>query len=722
MSIFSGDNKLKKLLSAFNTRVGLLSFIVFLVWVKSMIAYFGVFNLRGVGPAELLLMIINPIGFTAICFAVLLFIRRTSLFYLATLVLTIAANFLLYLNILYYREFTDFITIDTMTGGAGMFQHGFDFGSVPVHLMDWVYWIDLVVIIVLLIAKKMKFDQRPVGAKRAFTYLSMGLALFGLNFWFGDFNKHQLILRKAQSDKTYIVRYLGLGPWMLTDGYYTNLANTQRKDASKESLQEIQKYIASNRYLAPNLKMYGIAKNRNVIEIHLESFQQALIDLKIKGTDGKEHVVTPFLNSIYHSNSTYSFSNFFNQVGQGKTSDAENLLETSTFGLPAGSLFAKYGSTQTFQAMPAILNQTDGYSSAVVHGNVGAFYNRLNTYKQMGYQNFFDQSFFDNSASNMSPWGIKDKLLFRDSVPLLEQMQQPFYVKYLTVTNHLTYTMDDEDKDPNFATVDSGNKLVDGYFETAHYLDQAVQQFYDYLKKSGLYDKSIIVLYGDHYGISGSDNKAFAPYVGYNADTFNSYDSTMLQRTPFMVDIPGQTNGHIINTYVGQLDVMPTLEHLLGIDTKKYVQFGQDMFASGRQDFVALRNGGFVTPTITQPSLNGNYYDTQTGLQIEKLNAQQEQYVKETKQKVSDLLKASDKLNNQNLLRFYTPEGFKAVDPKDYNYTVKATEKRLKKENEDLAARSNSLLSQNQGKSTLPDYSVEIPEVEKGQDSPKVKD
>ncbi|MFK5242896.1 sulfatase-like hydrolase/transferase, partial [Lactococcus lactis] len=134
---------------------------------------------------------------------------------------------------------------------------------------------------------------------------------------------------------------------------------------------------------------------------------------------------------------------------------------------------------------------------------------------------------FDNSASNMSPWGIKDKLLFRDSVPLLEQMQQPFYVKYLTVTNHLTYTMDDEDKDPNFATVDSGNKLVDGYFETAHYLDQAVQQFYDYLKKSGLYDKSIIVLYGDHYGISGSDNKAFAPYVGYNADTFNSYDSTM---------------------------------------------------------------------------------------------------------------------------------------------------------------------------------------------------
>lgn len=692
-----------------------------------MIAYFGVFNLRGVGPAEFLLMIINPIGFTATCFAVLLFIRRTSIFYLATLILSIAASFLLYLNVLYYREFTDFITIDTMTGGAGMFQHGFDLGSIPVHLMDWVYWIDLVVLIVLVIAKKVKLDNRPVGAKRAFTFMSMGLALFGLNFWFGDFNKHQLILRRAQSDKTYVVRYLGLGPWMLTDGYYTHLANSQRKDASKETLDQIQKYIASNRYLAPNAKMFGIAKNRNVIEIHLESFQQDLINLKIKGTDGKEHVVTPFLNSLYNNQGTngsvYSFSNFFNQVGQGKTSDAENMLETSTFGLPAGSLFAKYGSTQTFQAMPAILNQTDGYSSAVVHGNVGAFYNRLNTYKQMGYQNFFDQSFFDNSASNMSPWGIKDKLLFRDSVPLLEQMQQPFYIKYLTVTNHLTYTMDDEDKDPNFATVDSGDKLVDGYFETAHYLDQAVQQFFDYLKKSGLYEKSIIVLYGDHYGVSGSDLKALAPYIGYNSDDFNSFDNTMLQRTPFMVDIPGRTDGHIINTYTGEIDVMPTLEHLLGINTQKYVQFGQDMFASGRQEYVALRNGGFVTPTITLPSLNSRYYyDTQTGLQIDKLTPAQEAYVKSTKEKVAELLSASDKVNNQNLLRFYTPEGFTPVNPKEYNYAVKPTESRLKKENEDLSAKSNSLLSQNQGKSTLPDYTTDIPQVKDGQDKTKVKD
>ena len=80
--------------------------------------------------------------------------------------------------------------------------------------------------------------------------------------------------------------------------------------------------------------------------------------------------MTPFLNSLYHGQDTYAFSNFFNQVGQGKTSDAENMLETSTYGLSQGSLFATLGNDNTFQAAPAILKQRAGYTSAVFHGNV----------------------------------------------------------------------------------------------------------------------------------------------------------------------------------------------------------------------------------------------------------------------------------------------------------------------------------------------------------------
>ncbi len=73
-----------------------------------------------------------------------------------------------------------------------------------------------------------------------------------------------------------------------------------------------------------NPEYYGVAKNKNVLVIHLESFQQFLIDYKWHGKE-----VTPNLNKLYHANDTISFDNFFNQVGQGKTSDAEMMLENS---------------------------------------------------------------------------------------------------------------------------------------------------------------------------------------------------------------------------------------------------------------------------------------------------------------------------------------------------------------------------------------------------------
>ena len=109
-------------------------------------------------------------------------------------------------------------------------------------------------------------------------------------------------------------------------------------------------------------------KGKNIIVLHLESFQQWLIDYKV---DGKE--VTPTINSLYHSSNTLAFDNFFNQVGQGKTSDAELMLEASLFGLPEGSAMSTNGTTNTFQAAPAILDQKLGYSSASFHGGVPSF-------------------------------------------------------------------------------------------------------------------------------------------------------------------------------------------------------------------------------------------------------------------------------------------------------------------------------------------------------------
>ena len=110
-----------------------------------------------------------------------------------------------------------------------------------------------------------------------------------------------------------------------------------------------------------------------------------------------------------------------------------------------------------------------------------------------------------------------------------------------------------------------------------------------------LYENSIIVMYGDHYGISENHNEAMAQYLGKEVTPFVS---AQLQRVPFIVHIPGVTDngkGKTISKVSGQIDLKPTLLHLLGVNTKNDIQFGEDLFSPDHQDFVVFRDGSFIT-------------------------------------------------------------------------------------------------------------------------------
>ncbi len=689
---------MKRLSKLVNTRIGFFALLVFLFWIKTLIAYFTDFKLGAQGLVQYLIVLINPLGTTLLLFGLAFYFKRSRFFYPVLMGIDIANTLLLYLNVIYYREFTDFMTIATMTGYSKVNQ-GLSGSSLALtNLHDVFYWLDIVVILFLMLFRKIKFDPRAFSHRLAFAFTSVSLVVCGLNLMVAEMDRPQLLGRTF--DRVYIVKYLGLDAFTGYDLVKSEHVSQMRKSATKSQLKTVEKFTKEH-YAAPNKKLFGIAKGRNVIVIHLESFQQFLIDKKINGQE-----VTPFLNSLYHGQDTYAFSNFFNQVGQGKTSDAENMLETSTYGLSQGSLFATLGNDNTFQAAPAILKQRAGYTSAVFHGNVASFWNRNNVYKNLGYQYFFDASYFDTSGDKATGYGLKDKLLFADSIKYLQHLQQPFYVKYLTVTNHFPFDLDDEDKDSNFTTTNTGSSTVDNYFVTAHYLDQSLQEFFSYLDKTGLAKKSIIMIYGDHYGISNSENKNLASVLGKNADDWTDFDNVQMQRVPLMFVIPGSGgHGGIYSTYGGEIDVLPTLLHLLGISTKRYIQFGTDLFSSQHDQVVALRNQDFVTPKYT--SISGKIYLNSTG-KLAKLTKQEKKQLRADQKKASEELALSDSLNEKNLLRFYHPKGFKTVNPKDYNYANGL--KKEKKIEKSKGIQSTSIFSKNNDKTTTDSYSTNAPE------------
>ena len=686
----------KNYFSWVNKRLGFFGLLLVLMWLKNMLAYTLDFHLSLENALQHFILIINPIATSLLLLSVGLYVRRKKPAYITMMVIYFIMTALLFSNAIYYREFTDFITINTMLG-AGKVASGLGESAIKLFRpYDILYWLDFILLIFALATKRIKMDETPVRARMAFAFSTLAVMIFSGNLFLAESDRPELLTRTFSRD--YLVKYLGINAFTAYDGVQTYKTTQVRAQASATDMDEVAEYVKGH-YAKPNDQYFGLAKGRNVIYIHLESTQQFLIDYKLKDENGVEHEVMPFINSLYHSNSTFSFSNFFHQVKAGKTSDSETLFENSLFGLNQGALFTQLGGKNTFEAAPNILKQTQGYTSAVFHGNSGTFWNRNETYKHLGYDYFFDASYYNVTEDNSFQYGLNDKPFFQQSVKYLEHLQQPFYTKFIAVSNHYPYSQLSGDE-TGFPLAQTKDETINSYFSTANYMDTAVHEFFDYLKQSGLYDNSIIILYGDHYGISNARNKELAQLLGKDRDTWSNFDNAQVQRVPYMIHIPGMTQGKIIDTYGGQVDALPTLLHLLGVDTQNYIQLGQDLFSPDHKQLVAFRDGDFVTPNYTY--YGGVLYDNKTGEEITEPTEELKKQIEADKDAVSDQLATSDKINNGDLLRFYTKSGLKAINPDDYNY-LKNTD-RIEKIEKELGDKSTSVYSKHNHTSTTDKY------------------
>ena len=683
------------ILNFMSTRLGFVLTLLLLYWFKTMWAYSVDFNLDIQGPYQIFLAVINPLPISLLFIGLALYIKRTKLFYSLAFGIYLLLFIWLISNSIYYREFTDFVTVNTMLASSKVSA---GLGAAALELFrpwDVIYILDFPILAFFFFKKWIRMDNRPFNKRASFAVTSLSAMLFSANLFLAEIDRPELLTRGFSN--YYVVRALGLPAFLGYSANQTYAANKERSKASEADLKPVEEYIQQH-YAKPNPEYFGMAKGRNVIYIHLESFQQFLIDYKLK-VDDKEYEVTPFLNSLFHSKETFAFSNVFNQVKAGKTSDAETMIETGLFGLNQGSFMVNYGGTNTQQAAPFILSKNGYNSSAVFHGNAGSFWNRNTAYKQWGYNYFFDASYFTKqNSSNSFQYGLNDKYMLKDSIKYLERLQQPFYTKFITVSNHYPYTTSLSGDDLGFPLAKTQDETINGYFATANYLDSSIKAFFDYLKESGLYKNSIIVLYGDHYGISNSRNPALAPLLGKNSETWSSYDNAMLQRVPYMVVIPGMDKGGIIDTYGGEIDMLPTLEHLLGIESNKFLQVGQDMLSPEHDQIVAFRSANyFVTPEYT--SYSGRTYYTKTGEEITNPDEKTKEELDKIREAANLQLKISDSIQTGDLLRFFKGNDLGKVNPEDYSYTNSF--KALKKIEKEKGDKSTSLYNQRGNQSTV---------------------
>ncbi|MFC4778842.1 LTA synthase family protein [Paenibacillus sp. GCM10023252] len=335
--------------------------------------------------------------------------------------------------------------------------------------------------------------------------------------------------------------------------------------------------------------MFGKAKGKNVIILQMESFQNFLIDLKI---DGQE--ITPVMNKLAHSN--YYFPRFYQQVGQGNTSDAEFVVNTSFYVPPNGPATQIYAKKE----LPSIarLLEKYGYDTATFHTNEVDFWNRGELYDGLGFNRYYDKSFYGEGNDEL--WfGPSDEVLYSKTAEELQRMdakEQPFYAHVISMSAHNPFKLPEEKYKMTLPEryVDT---YVGNYIQSQNYADYCLGLFLADLEKRGLLEDSILMFYGDHRGLPvfslDEDDRVLLEEI---------FGRTYLERdminVPFVIAGQGVTTAAEFKQLGGQVDILPTLANLLGVSMKDQIHFGQDLLNQKQYNLLPQRyylpTGSFV--------------------------------------------------------------------------------------------------------------------------------
>src|SRR5690606_35813216 len=122
----------------------------------------------------------------------------------------------------------------------------------------------------------------------------------------------------------------------------------------------------------------------------------------------------------------------------------------------------------------------------------------------------------------------------------------------ITVSSHHPYQIAEQFQKLTLPESLIGTQLGN-YLQTIHYVDEQLGILIEQLKQEKLWDSSMLVLYGDHFGLQPKDNDA--KWVGEQLGI--QYDELISRfNIPFIIHIP-DLKGETIEQVGGQIDIVP---------------------------------------------------------------------------------------------------------------------------------------------------------------------
>ncbi|WP_010418951.1 LTA synthase family protein [Anaerophaga thermohalophila] len=271
----------------------------------------------------------------------------------------------------------------------------------------------------------------------------------------------------------------------------------------------------------------------NIVVILLESFSAQAI-AAMGGED-----VTPNLNrlmeeGIFFSN-TYStsFRSDHGIVG----------VLTGYPGIPGYSIMQYPDKSRHLNFIPQKLKEAGYKDFNFLYGGDMKFKNMKSLITLAGFDDVVDIDDFPKENQGKK-WGVHDEYTFDRFVTMIQNSESPSFNFFFTLSSHEPFDVPME------------RVYEDDYYNSVHYTDRCLGNFFEEMKTSGIWDNTLFILVADH-GVVGPEKLGYTKSRRYHIPMVWTGGPLTVKDTS-------------VNTYASQIDLASTLLNQLQIDASGF--------------------------------------------------------------------------------------------------------------------------------------------------------
>ncbi len=489
-----------------------------------------------------------------------------------------AFSLLMIADLWYFRAYKTFLS-------ARLWQETANLRGLGASILSMFRAVDLVFLADLVVLLPLALLLRPLyrGARRA---LALAVLLPAAAVVCLEVEHRRLDVPGAESDQRLVapcwearqtISYqspLGFHVFDLASVYLEN----RRVTITPAERAAIREWFASKREPLPDNRYRGMLRGRNLIVVQVESLESFVVSRSIDG-----QAITPVLDGLLPNSLWFPY--VYDQVNEGSSSDADLMINTSVYPVRRGSTFFRFPDT-AYNSMPGILRNAGYRATLAMHPDPAVYWNWKNALKAIGFDACLDESAFVEHEN--VGLGMSDEDFLAQAAERIASLPEPFYAFMVTLTSHGPFELPARSRQLKLADP-LGSSTLGNAFQAFHYADRALGALLGRLRRDGLLERSAIVVYGDHASVHRLYNDEVQALEG--AEGWMRDPRCVV---PLVVYAPG-LDGTRIDVTGGQIDIMPTLLYLLGVDdaVTAGTAMGRNLLRTTR-DFAVMADGTVV--------------------------------------------------------------------------------------------------------------------------------